>query len=139
MKIISFAWTTPALLALRKTVTRRDWKEKYASGFHAGDEVQAWDKLPRNHGRPIATIELTAEPSLEPYAEMPDDDYEAEGFKFFEEHPEFLPADAPWSTMNRQVFDQSRRDARGRRLWVIRFRLVESLVSPAALKEVLRG
>jgi hypothetical protein len=32
MKIISFARTTEALKARRKTVTRREWKDSYAAG-----------------------------------------------------------------------------------------------------------
>lgn len=39
MKIISFAETTPALLADAKTVTRREWAEKHARSFKAGERV----------------------------------------------------------------------------------------------------
>lgn len=37
MKNISFAWTTDALLAGRKTCTCRDWERDYAERFKAGD------------------------------------------------------------------------------------------------------
>jgi hypothetical protein len=39
MMTISFAWTTPALLAGHKTVTRRDWDAEYAIRFAAGQLV----------------------------------------------------------------------------------------------------
>lgn len=46
MKIISFGWTIEALLDGQKTCTRRNWNEKYALSFHAGDLIQAWKELP---------------------------------------------------------------------------------------------
>ena len=82
MKIISFGWTWPALLAeppLRKTVTRRDWNVEYALRFK-GDLIQAFDKSPRFGGKKIATIRLIRSPYNEPIDLMPDSDYEAEGF-----------------------------------------------------------
>jgi hypothetical protein len=33
---ISFAWTTPALVADRKRCTRRDWSADYAARFREG-------------------------------------------------------------------------------------------------------
>ena len=50
MMIISFAWTTDAFLSGRKNRTRRDWFDDYASRFHVGDTVQAWDRTPRVRG-----------------------------------------------------------------------------------------
>lgn len=58
--IISFAWTTAALLSGQKSVTRRDWQQKYAAQFRPGDLVDAWDRLPRAHGKKVATIRITA-------------------------------------------------------------------------------
>ncbi len=124
MKIISFAWTTPALLAREKTVTRRDWKERFARGFKAGDLVAAWDKLPRNHGRKVATIRLTCKPYKQVVAMAPDSDYEAEGFGFFERHPEELPANAPWPVVDRAMWQQFRFGDRFKVLWVVRFEVV---------------
>lgn len=91
MRIISFAWTTPALLAGRKTCTRREWDANYARRFKAGDLVAAYERSPRTGGKQVATIRLTADPVLEPLSAMPVTDYEAEGFAFFDEHPELLP------------------------------------------------
>lgn len=62
MRIISFAWTTPALLAGRKTCTRRDWTYGYAANFALGEEVAAYDRSPRAFGQRVATIRLTALP-----------------------------------------------------------------------------
>ena len=44
--IISFAKTTGALLAGKKTVTRRDWPESHAKKYKAGDVAIAYDKQP---------------------------------------------------------------------------------------------
>ena len=90
MKIISYAHTTPALLAASKTCTRRDWNAGYAATFAKGDEVQAWDRSPRFHGKHVADVRLTARPVLEPISAMPNSDYEAEGFAWLAVHPEAI-------------------------------------------------
>ena len=76
MKIISFAWTTPALLAGRKTVTRREWAHSHAKGFQNAQLVQAYDKAPFLGGKRVAIIRLTQAPRLEPISEAPDSDHE---------------------------------------------------------------
>ncbi len=58
--IISFAWTTPALLAGKKTVTRREWSDKHAAKFKPGDLVDAWDKSPRFKGKKVAVIRIVS-------------------------------------------------------------------------------
>jgi len=135
MKLISFAWTTPALLAGRKTVTRRQWSTKYATRFKAGEQVKAYDKLPRNFGKPVAVIELLHAPYIELINCAPDGDYEAEGFKFFEEHPDLLPHNAPWQKMDFSVFNDWRyrhHMAGGQPpcYWVVRFNPIEILEVP---------
>lgn len=82
---ISFAWTTPALLARRKTCTRRDWRPVYARGFHAGDIVAAFDRQPRFGGRAVATLRLTVDPYLQSTVDAPESDYAAEGFDYLTE------------------------------------------------------
>ena len=69
MQIISFALTTDALLACQKTVTRRDWPDKYAAQFQVGNLVQAYDKSPRNGGRCVAIIRIEAK-HREPLARL---------------------------------------------------------------------
>src|SRR3990167_3098984 len=88
MRIISFAETTPALLAGRKTCTRRAWKSSYARQFHFGARVLAYDKSPRAGGKPVAIIELSAWPVLSDKLRLPLPltDWEAEGFAYMEEH-----------------------------------------------------
>ena len=122
MNIVSFAWTTPALLAGRKTVTRRRWAHNYARRFYRQSVVQAYDKSQRVGGKRVALIYLTVTPYREAYSAMPDSDYEAEGFKFFEEQPELLPANAPWPVMNWSVFEEMR--ASDEVVTVVRFRRV---------------
>jgi len=78
MKIISFAWTTEALLAGKKSCTRRCWSYDYGERFKTGDIVQAYDKSPRFGGKQIAIIEITAA-YWEYLQDMPKSDLEAEG------------------------------------------------------------
>jgi hypothetical protein len=124
VKIISFAWTTPALVALEKTVTRRDWKDRFARQFKADELVAAYDKLARNHGRKVATIRLTCAPYEELVSTAPDSDYEAEGFGFFERHPEELPANAPWPTIDWGMWQDFRFGDLRKVMWVVRFEVV---------------
>lgn len=82
LTIISFAWTTPALLAHEKTVTRRAWKPQHAAKFHAGQLVDAWDKSPRYGGKKVAVIKLVQDPYQENSAAIPKEDFKAEGFDY---------------------------------------------------------
>jgi len=84
MKIMSFAWTSPALLAGRKSRTRRSWDDEYAARFKTGDMVQAWDKSPRFKGKRIAIIQILGV-RKEDIFRMPAEDYEREGFAYFAE------------------------------------------------------
>ncbi len=128
-KIMSFAWTTPALLANRKGCTRRAWGGKHAGMYKTGDVVQAWDKLPRTRaGHHVAWIRLTENPHWEFLATMPDSDYEAEGYAFFEEHPELLPQKSGPMGTSWVAFNAWRSTNVG--MWVIRFQLEEVLVWP---------
>ena len=81
---ISFAWTKDALLAGRKTCTRRQWARMYMLVWQ-----RAWDKGNRTHtaldkvafqgGKKLGTITLTARPYWERLCDMPDSDVAAEG------------------------------------------------------------
>lgn len=113
--IVSFAWTTPALLAGAKTVTRRDWTAEYAARFRAGHLVDAWDRSPRTgKGRKVATISLTCDP----YQQMSDAlhplEYRDEGFLWLDAH-------GHRETIARIVDDWH---DNARLLWVVRFELV---------------
>lgn len=85
--IISFAWTTPALLAGAKTVTRRDWSVDYARRFTVGMLVDAWDHSPRTRkGRKVATIRITRAPYIERSDVLSNEHYSREGFVWLREH-----------------------------------------------------
>lgn len=135
MSYIVFAWTTPALLAGHKTVTRREWSYRHALQFHAGQLVDAWGANPRNQGRRVATIRLIADPVRESLADFPEADFEAEGFAWLAAQfpadpyhagvPEWFQDLGP-QMVRARALDQIRAD--GRTLWVVRFELVEVLV-----------
>ena len=120
MKIISFGKTTPALLAGRKTVTRRDWNPKHAASFSAGELVQAWNQSPRVKGsRRAGTIRLTAAPYMEQSATARED-WEAEGFGYMTEQGIEIDGGSPWALWRAWI-------EYPRYLWVVRFELVEVL------------
>lgn len=86
-RIISFAKTTEALNAGRKTKTRRYWKDKYAQSFKVGDLCQAWDLSPRTgKGKFQRMIRLTKAPYKQKTSLMTEQDFEDEGFAFMQEH-----------------------------------------------------
>ena len=125
-KIISFSWTSPALVARAKSCTRRDWNERYALSFREGELVQAWDRSPRVKGsRQIAWIRLTQDPSWEHMSSMPDSDYEAEGFKYFSEHPNLRGRNGVPLASSLPGFLAWR--IGGGSMWVVRFKLEEIL------------
>lgn len=82
--IISFAWTTQAFLAQRKFCTRRNWSLPYAGKFHQFDQIDAWDKLPRAHGKKVGRILLTESPFRQWTSLMTAEDYEIEGLAWME-------------------------------------------------------
>lgn len=121
--IISFGWTTPALLAGVKTVTRRDWSEKHAAHFKAGQIVDAWNTSPRNvRGNPhkIATIRITQDPYLS--SNFPSEDWDREGFEYLEGIGATLDGDTPAELWHYWTHGRPS-------LYVVRFELV-SLEDP---------
>ncbi len=116
--IISFAWTTPALLAGAKTMTRRDWKPEHAACFHAGDLVDAWNRSPRvgrgAGARKVATIRITHEPYQQMSDALHQRDVFDEGFPWLAEHGEAETVAAIVSDWTYQP----------QMLWVVRFELV---------------
>ena len=125
--MISFVWTMPAVLAGRKTVTRRPWKASHAKKFHEGDLIAAYTKLPRRGGRQAATLRLTGDAYEEPTSAIPASDFEAEGFAFLEQsglNVDGLPA--------REYWEKRLQAAPAENLWVVRYELVEVIDEPAA-------
>ncbi len=123
MRIISFAWTTPALLAGRKTVTRRDWRTSYAALFARGDLVQAYSQNPRHGGRQVATIRLTRDPYLESTSRVAPADYVDEGFAYLEGIGAKVNGMTP-----RELWESWHVDPQD--LWVIRFEVVRVSRAP---------
>lgn len=121
MKIIAFGWTTPALLAGRKTVTRRTWNADYARRFKPGDIVQAYNRSPRRRGRPVARLRLLSV-TQESTGNMPETDYEAEGFAFLHAHG----SASELMATSRAAFEEWR--SMDELVWVIRFEVIELLV-----------
>jgi ParB/RepB/Spo0J family partition protein len=124
-----FGWTTPALLAGAKTVSRQTWTPRAARPFVAGALVEAYDRDPRRRGRRLATLRLLGAPEYRPLAEMPESDYEAEGWRWLNEHPKALSGKGITAQdFSRDAFARWR--ARPYSVWVVRFEVVEVFVSP---------
>jgi len=118
MKIISYAWTTPAVKARRKGCTRREWDNVYAAKFHKGDLCQAYDKSPRNGGKPFGIVRLTEDPHKERCCDIPEEDWENEGFEYLTEIGVTLHGSQPIEIWN--SWKQS-----PELIWVVRFELTE--------------
>lgn len=126
MKIISFAWTSPALIAGHKTVTRRGWDDDYARRFRPREIVAAYNRSPRHRGEQIAQLRIVSV-TFEPDEDAPDSDYDAEGFAWLEAHPEALPKSGRLGYLervSRAAYDQWRHE--GGCSWVCRFEVVEA-------------
>jgi len=85
--IISFAWTTLAVIAGHydppgKTEPRRDWSERTIAQFRnlIGQKVDAWDKSPRFGGKQFGTIVARDIIEGEPARDVPDEAWQKEGF-----------------------------------------------------------
>ena len=124
MRNISFAWTTPALLAGRKTVTRREWNDDYARSFREGDLVAAYDRQPRFKGKQIGVIRLTEKPCFTDA--LPEQDWEGEGFEYLTSIGATVNKFTP-----RQMWESWRTERP--KLWVVRFEVVE--LTPESTKE----
>lgn len=117
-KIISFAWTTPAIVAKRKTVTRREWNDKYAKRFKVGDICQPYDKNPMYGGKPIKDRMIRiVSVKKEDIKTMPNQDFEHEGFAYLEEQGLTI-----WGKPPRKAFEEWREE--GGIYWVVRFEYV---------------
>ena len=118
MMIISFSWTSDAFKANRKTKTRRQWVDGYAKRFEVGDICKAYNKQPRFGGKQIGLIKLTKSPYQQQIRDMPDSDFEAEGFAYMEENNIEI-----WGKDARQSFEDWRCD--GGYYWVVEFEKIK--------------
>jgi hypothetical protein len=123
---ISFARTTPALLAGAKTVTRRVWKPKHTAKFTKGRQFTALDKDRRYGGKPIAVCEMIEDAHEEPTREIPDSDWEAEGFAYMEANGLLLNDDLECAKQWR-LWRQSDKSAT-----VVRFKLIRVIAQEVA-------
>lgn len=121
MRIISFGWTSPAIVAHAKTKTRRQWKDSHAACFKKGDLIQAYNKSPQYHGERIEIIELTRDPYLEDIALMPDTDYETEGFAYLHAHSELISPSGREKFGNCSLYQFRQWRDQGGDYWVVEF------------------
>lgn len=94
--ILSFGWTSPALLAGAKRCTRREASERQARAllrqYELGRPLDAWNANPRvvsKHPHKIASILQTAPPEWSDA--YPPEDWENEGFAWMTENGITLP------------------------------------------------
>mgnify|MGYP000857425269 CR=1 FL=1 len=132
MKIISFAWTTPALLAGEKTVTRREWSDDYAARFRVGELVAAYDRNPRFKGRQVAVIRLTEKPVLQSTADAPDADWEREGFKYLQSIGARVNGHTPAA-----LWELWRHRSTAEEMYVVRFEVVRLVPPPPSAQATL--
>jgi hypothetical protein len=114
MLIVSFAWTTPALRALAKVCTRRNWTYEYAQRFIKAYRLEsfiaAWDHLPRVGGHRVGTIKLMEEPFKQRTGDMTEQDYHDEGLEWMEAHHLLIKGIAPrdffegWKRLDEEVY-----------------------------------
>lgn len=119
--IVSFAWTTPALLAGAKTVTRREWSAVQAEHFRPGQLVDAWDRLPRVKGaKRIGSIRVTRDPYRQASDAIAPDQWHAEGFAWMQAYgssDDAVRASRIWLGWREHPVD----------LWVLEFELVSTI------------
>lgn len=126
MKWISFAYTTPALLAGAKTTTYREWSDDYAARFKRGELVKAYDKRPQWGGKRIATIRIKSVKKIA-HRDIPIDDYEREGFAWMCENQDKLnKAGIRLVNMypNKETFHQACKAMGDEKIWRIEFEVV---------------
>ena len=139
--IVAFAHTTPSLLAGRKTRTRRKWKDVHAARVQKVIDRQgtldAWDFSPRV--KPMRLRQGLSAPRKvgvirplrlvrEDIAQMPDGDYEPEGFAYLAEQGLTI-----WGQDPQDAFDGWR--AWGGVYWVLDFAFRTEAVSPLSGQE----
>ena len=84
MMIISFAWTTQAIIQGKKTETRRFWNYDYMERFWKSCQANdmrfiGYNKSPRFGGCPIALCRIKQKPYLQDLKFVTDADEKAEG------------------------------------------------------------
>ena len=122
MLIVSFAWTTPAVRARRKTRTRRSWSPSYAEKFRENSICQAYDKGPRVGGVWIDYIRLVRAPWIQNTRELNQDDYELEGFAYMDEWGFLCP---PEGILGRDFLERWKAAAED--VYVVDFEYVDDL------------
>mgnify|MGYP001579720354 CR=1 FL=1 len=117
---ISFAWTTAALVEGHKTVTRREWTDRYATRFKQGDLLHAYDRRPAWGGKPVALIRLTQTPYKQSSSHLSPLDWDAEGFAWLQSMGKKVGKETP-----REVWQRWQDEPQD--FWVVRFEIVELL------------
>jgi len=117
---ISFAWTTAALVNGHKTVTRREWSDRYAERFKQGDLLHAYDRRPAWGGKAVALIRLTQTPYKQSSSHLSPLDWDAEGFAWLQSMGKKVGKETP-----REVWQRWQDEPQD--FWVIRFEVVELL------------
>lgn len=122
-KILSYAYTTEALLAGVKFRTRRRWSRRYALSFHGAEVEQAWNRSPRVGGFYLGDVQLTADPFEQRTGQMTEEDYSIEGLAWMEDHglmvPVSTPGGPPAPMQPREFFEKWREE--NETLWVVDF------------------
>lgn len=132
--IVSFAWTTPALVAGFKTCTRREWSNRTIStalgALHGAFVVDAYDRSTRQRGQPVARIKIT---SVHASRLCPSDDWFNEGFEWLTRYGISLHGVTPRAIWQ----DFQTRPSEEQPLTVVRFEVVRLTEYGLRLREQL--
>lgn len=85
------------------------------------EQAQAYTSSPRIGGIQIGVIQLTQAPYRENTRDMPESDYEAEGFAWLSRHPTAAPRRERY-TFTRRGWEEWK--AQSAEMWVVRFSLL---------------
>src|SRR5262245_29618680 len=137
--IQSESLTWPAIVARAKTVTRRTWKPSTRAWYRKGRVFDAYDTATFRGGKRIARCQVTQDAYEECLGDMPDDDWEGEGFAWMSDHAVAIPGKARpyiWAQgdCSFAAFNQWRDEEEDRVYSVCRFVIVE--VEPWAVEKL---
>lgn len=141
--IVSDGLTWPAIMAQRKSVTRRDWQRKTALRFKRGVVFQSYHNAPFAGGKLIAMCRMTHDAYPEAIGVMPDEDWIAEGFAHLHLNQWKIPEKVMSETWAQdgcslRAFMRWRKELDDKVVWVARYVIEDVTSEGVAMLKALR-